>query len=114
MYAITGSKALVQQSGMRTSWISTFLSWAEKQNENRLTWLAVALVGHGCVLTPLTVMIVMMTTQSFALFMAATGAMALSLVTNLAALPTKITIPAFFLSIVVDIAIVALTLISII
>ena len=114
MYAITGTKTLAQQPGIRTSWISTFLSWAEKQNENRLTWLAVALAAHGCFLTPFTVMAVMITTQNFTLFMAAIGAMALALVTNLAALPTKITIPAFFASIAADIVIVAITLISIV
>ena len=114
MYAITGSKALAEQSSLKPSWISTFLTWAENQNDNRFTWLAVALAGHGCFLTPFTVMTVMATTQSFTLFMAAIGAMALALVTNLAALPTKITIPAFVLSIIADILIVAITLIAVI
>ena len=114
MYAITGTKALTQQSTFRTSGISSFLTWAEKQNENRFTWLALALAGHGCFLTPFTVMAVMATTQSFTLFMTAIGAMALALVTNLAALPTKITIPAFVLSIIIDIVIVAITLVSVV
>lgn len=110
MYAITGSKALVERPAIKISWISSFLEWADKQNDNRFTWLALALAGHGCFLTPFTVMAVMATTQNFTLFMAAIGAMALALVTNLAALPTKITIPAFVLSIVADIVIVAITL----
>ena len=113
MYAITGTKALVGQSSSKQSLMSTFLSWAEKQNDNRLTWLALALAGHGCFLTPLTGMVVMATTQSFTLFMAAIGAMTLALVTNLAALPTNITIPAFILSIIADIVIIAITLISV-
>lgn len=113
MYAITGSKALVGQSSTKTSWFSTFVAWTEKQNDNRLAWLAAALAGHGCFLTPFTVMAVMATTQNFTLFMAAIAAMTLALVTNLAALPTKITIPAFILSIVADIVIVAITLISV-
>ncbi len=113
MYTLTGSKTLLQQPRTKSLWISSFFRWAEKQNQNRLTWLALALAGHGCFLTPLTVMLVMATTQNFALFMTATGAMALALVTNLAALPTKITIPAFILSIVIDVVIVAITLISI-
>jgi hypothetical protein len=53
MYAITGSKALAEQSSLKPSWISTFLTWAENQNDNRFTWLAIALAGHGCFLTPL-------------------------------------------------------------
>ena len=114
MYAIAASKEIVAQATPKPSWISMFLTWADKQNENRLTWLAIALVGHGCLLTPFTVMIVMATTQSFTLFMSATGAMTLALVKKMAALPTKITIPAFALSIIADLVIVAITLISII
>ena len=114
MYAIAASKEIVGQATPKPSWISMFLTWADKQNENRLTWLALALAGHGCFLTPLTVMTVMATTQNFALFMSATGAMTLALVPNLAALPTKITIPAFALSIIADLMIMAIALISII
>jgi hypothetical protein len=112
MYAISGSKSLVQQSRSRTSSVTSFLNWAEKQNDNRLTWLAVALASHGCFFTPFTVMAVMTTTYNFALFMTAIAAMALALVTNLAALPTKITIPSLVISIVVDVVIVAITLAS--
>jgi hypothetical protein len=113
MYALTGSKALTHQSSFRSSWISSFLGWADKQNDNRLTWLAIALAAHGCFLTPLTAMVVMATTQNFTLFMVTVGAMALALVTNLAALPTRITIPAFVLSIVADIVIIAIAFISV-
>jgi hypothetical protein len=114
MYAITGTKSLAQQPRIKALGVSRFFRWAEKQNDNRLTWLALALAGHGCFLTPLTVMLVMATTQNFTLFMAAIGAMTLALVTNLAALPTKITIPAFIISIVIDVVIMAVTLISIV
>ena len=110
MYAITGAKSLVRQPRVKSFGISRFFRWAEKQNENRLTWLALALAGHGCFLTPLTVMLVMTTTYNFALFMTAIGAMTLAVVTNLAALPTKITMPAFILSIVIDVVIIAITL----
>lgn len=112
MYTLTGSKTFAQTAPERSSWLSTFLAWAQNQNENRITWLAIALTAHGCALTPITVMVVMTTTYNFTLFMAAIGAMALALVTNLAALPTKITIPAFFLSVIADVAIVAAALIS--
>jgi hypothetical protein len=91
-----------------TSIISRFFNWADNQQENKYAWLAVALAVHGCFLTPLTAMIVMATSYNFVLFMAAIGAMAIALVTNLAALPTKITVPAFFLSILIDVLIIAL------
>ena len=91
------------------SFITRFMTWAENQQENRFAWLGIALAVHGCFLTPLTVMIVMTTTYNFTLFMAGIVAMAIALVTNLAALPTKITIPAFFLSVAMDLAIIAIS-----
>lgn len=71
-------------------------------------WLALALGGHGCVLTPLTILLVVaFTGLNLALFLTALGAMALALVVNLAAMPTKYTIPAFFLSVMIDIAVIS-------
>jgi hypothetical protein len=88
-----------------TSIFTGFINWCKGQQENRLIWLGVAVAGHGCVITPLTVFAVTMAGNSLVLFMLAIFAMAISLVTNLAALPTKITIPAFALSILIDIGI---------
>jgi hypothetical protein len=108
MITLTGTKQQLVQPETRT-WLSSFIVWSAKQNNDRLTWLAIVLSAHGCFLTPFTVMTVMATSQNFTLFMAGIGAMTMALVTNLAALPTKITIPAFALSILIDIAIVIAT-----
>ncbi len=86
--------------------ISRFFNWCKAQQPNRLLWLGIALAAHGCILTPITVMAVLLAGSNLFLFMAAIVAMGISLVTNLAAMPTKITIPAFVFSIVVDIAII--------
>jgi hypothetical protein len=83
-----------------------FMNWCKEQDENRFMWVGIALAGHGCVLTPLTVMAVVFAGTNMFLFMLAIVAMGMALVTNLAAMPTKITIPVFILSIVIDIAIV--------
>ncbi|MCS3800628.1 hypothetical protein [Niastella sp. OAS944] len=88
-----------------TSVFSRFINWCKGQQENRLIWLGVVVAGHGCVITPLTVLAVVMAGNSLVLFMLAIFAMAISLITNLAALPTKITIPAFALSILIDVGI---------
>jgi hypothetical protein len=88
-----------------TSIFTRFINWCKGQQENRLIWLGVAVAGHGCVITPLTVFAVAMAGNSLVLFMLAIFAMAIALVTNLATLPTKITIPAFALSILIDIGI---------
>jgi hypothetical protein len=82
-----------------------FITWCKNQEENRLTWLGVAIAGHGCVLTPLTVFAVVHAGNNIVLFMTAIFAMAMALITNLAALPTKITIPTLLLSVLIDLGI---------
>jgi hypothetical protein len=91
-----------------TSLFARFITWADGQEERRFMWLALALGGHGCVLTPLTILLVVaLTGLNLALFLTALGAMALALIVNLAAMPTRYTIPAFFLSVLVDIGVIA-------
>lgn len=69
-------------------------------------WLGIALSAHGCIITPLTIMAVLLAGTNMFLFILAIVAMGATLVTNLAALPTKITLPVFFLSILIDLAII--------
>ena len=91
----------------KTSIWSRFINWTEGQQHNRLLWLGIALTGHGCILTPITIMAVLLAGTNLFLFVLALVAMGMSLVTNLAALPTRITIPVFILSILIDIVIIA-------
>ena len=91
---------------------SKFMNFCKGQEQNRLLWLGIALAGHGCIITPLTVMAVLLAGTNFYLFIAAIVAMGMSLVTNLAAMPTRITIPVFILSILIDVAIVIASIIN--
>jgi hypothetical protein len=86
---------------------SRFMTWSNNQQEDRLLWLGIALAGHGCVITPLTIMAVLLAGTNMFLFVTALVAMGMSLVTNLAALPTRITIPVFVLSIFIDLVVIA-------
>lgn len=90
------------QAGANISLLSRFVTWSSSQQANRLLWLGIILSFHGCILTPLTVMAVLLAGNNFTLFMIAFAAMGMSLVTNLAAMPTKITIPVFAASIILD------------
>ncbi|RYY16343.1 MAG: hypothetical protein EOO04_27110 [Chitinophagaceae bacterium] len=90
----------------KTSIVSRFMNWADNQQESRLMWLGLSLAGHGCFLTPLTVALIAFTGMNLVLFMAAMIAMTMSLIVNLAALPTKITIPVLVLSILIDIVVI--------
>jgi len=69
-------------------------------------WLSIALAGHGCFLTPLALLAVMFAGNLMILWAIVIGAMAMCLVSNLAAMPTKITIPVFMLSILIDLGVI--------
>jgi len=91
----------------KTSIFNRFINWCEGQQKNHFIWLGLTLVGHGCVLTPLTLFAVILSGNFIFFWIMAIVAMMTALVTNLAAMPTKYTIPAFFISIVMDLVIVA-------
>lgn len=82
------------------------VNWCNGQEKNRLLWLGIALTAHGCIITPITIMAVLFAGNSIFLFILALVAMGATLVTNLAAMPTKITIPVFILSTLIDIVII--------
>ncbi|HEY6502797.1 MAG TPA: hypothetical protein VIZ28_02370 [Chitinophagaceae bacterium] len=85
----------------RSVW-THFMSWCEGQEKNRFGWLAAGLAGHGCFITPLTLLAVMLSGNSMVFWAFTIAAMTMTLVTNLAALSTKITIPVLFLSVLID------------
>jgi hypothetical protein len=95
-----------------SSIFSKFTNWCVSQESYRLGWLAGILAIHGCALTPITLFAVVLSGTNLALYISALVAMGLAVVTNLAAMPTKITIPAFFLSIVIDVAIIIVCIAS--
>jgi hypothetical protein len=87
-----------------------FINWADKQEENRFGWTAFAIAGHGCVFTIITVAVVLLSGNNFIFWPFAIAAMSICLIVNLAALPTKITIPVLFFSLLLDLAIIVLAL----
>lgn len=101
--------ALPVQHTIKTSAPSVFLrffTWCKGQEKYRLGWLGAILAIHGCALTPITLFAVVLTGTNFVFYIATLVAMAIAVVTNLAAMPTKITIPAFFLSVLIEIVII--------
>lgn len=85
-----------------------FIDWCHAQDHMRLFWVGITLVTHGCVITPLAIIGIIFSGPHVPMipFGLVVLSMAMVLVVNLAALPTKITIPLYVLSIVADIAIV--------
>ena len=87
-----------------------FIAFATAQEKNRFTWTAVSVLGHGTVLTIGTFAAVVLTGNLLFLLAPTCLTMAMVLVVNLVGLPTKYTIPVFFLSVLIDLIIVATAL----
>lgn len=91
----------------KASFIVRFLKWAEKEDEdNHVTWVGISIAVAAAVTFPVTMLAILLNGAFFGLIIAAMAALALVVVTNLAALPTKYTIPFLFLSVLIDIAII--------
>jgi len=92
--------------------VTNFINWCNAQEYNRLLWVGLGLGIHGCILTPITVLTVLIFGASLGMvgITAAILAMTAVLIVNLAALPTKVTIPTFAISILVDIVLIAAAL----
>ena len=94
----------------RQSVIVQYFAWCKGQEEYRFGWLAVILAVHGCVLSPATTLMIALGGNNIILWSMALGAMAMALVTNVSAMPTKITIPVFFFSILIDLVVIGVSL----
>ncbi len=87
-----------------------FFRWAENQDAaNHIAWVGIAVMSMTAFFFPITMAVVLMNGALFGLIVGAMAALALVVVTNLASLPTKYTIPFFLLGILLDIAIMSLS-----
>jgi hypothetical protein len=80
-----------------------FISWCGSQQEKRLMWTGIILPAQACIFAPLTFVVAMFAGIHFALFIPVIAALVITFISNLAALPTKITIPVFIAGIVTDV-----------
>ena len=91
----------------RRSFISTFFQWSAGQEaEHHIAWTGVSLLTTTAVLFPLTMASVLLNGAAFPLIITAMAALVLVVVLNLAAMPTRYTIPAFALAILIDVAVI--------
>jgi hypothetical protein len=87
-----------------------FTAWANTQEERRFFWAAISLVGHGTFFTIATMATVILTGNVFGLLAASLFPMVLVVIVNLAALPVRYIIPAFILSLIADLTIMAIAI----
>ncbi len=90
----------------KTSLWKKFITWCDGQEKNRLGWLASSFMIHGCILTIATMFAIILAGNHFIFWPFAIAAMGMTVITNLAAMPTRITIPVFFFSVLLDLVII--------
>jgi len=98
------------EQDISVSYWKRFITWCDSQEEYRLGWTAGIFFGHSCIFTILTVLSIIFTGNHFIFWPFAILAIASPLITNMAALPTRIVIPVFFSSLLVDLLIIAFCL----
>ncbi len=100
---------LYAEKPTRISILKKFSSWCERQEENRLLWLGIGIMGHIGMVLPLTLLsILFLANNNFILWIVVLAANMPVLAFNLAAQPPKVTIPVMVVSLFINI-IVALT-----
>ena len=86
-----------------TSVFHTFIAWCEGQEENRILWMVLTYLGQiGLALPCAMAAIIFMGGNNFNLIMLACLINVPVLAINLAAQPTKITLPALFFALLAD------------
>ena len=86
--------------------VSRFLTWINREEKNRIAWVGIGITAMAAVFFPLTMSAILFNGAAFSLIIGAMVSLALVVITNLAALPVKYTIPAFFLGIGIDIVLI--------
>jgi hypothetical protein len=88
--------------------VFAFNQWcANQETKNHIAWTGVSLIVTAAVLFPLTMSFILLNGASFILIIAAMISLVLVSVVNLAAMPTRYTIPIFLTGILIDIVVIA-------
>ena len=83
-----------------------FIEFSDRQEFNRLGWVVAGILGHGTIFTIGTLAAVTLLGNIFVLYIIACCSMVMVVAVNLAALPTKYTVPIFFLSLLIDLGVI--------
>ena len=88
-----------------------FIAYCESQQHNRLMWVALGIACQGCVMVPITLMCIIINGNNFNLWVSTLIAFVIVEISNLAAMPTKYTIPAFYLALLIEVATISISFI---
>ena len=84
-----------------------FLNWLNQQEKYRVGWVGMSLMFMTAIFFPVTMAAILIHGGNFKLIIGAMFSLILVLVPNLAALPTRYTLPAFFTAMLIDLVIIA-------
>jgi|SRR5664279_3869291 len=87
----------------RETILTRFLNWTKKEEKNRIAWLGISITMMTAVFFPITMASILLHGAVFKLIIGAMFSLILVVVPNMAALPTRYTIPAFFTGVLIDI-----------
>ena len=92
------------------SLIERFFDWAENQDvDHHIGWVGFSITVMTAFFFPITMFSILLNGASFGLIVAAMVPLVSVFVTNLAALPTKYTIPFLFVGVLAELAIIVLS-----
>jgi hypothetical protein len=86
--------------------LTRFLTWAKSEEKNRIAWMGISITTMSAVFFPITMSAILFNGAIFKLIIGSIFSLALVVIANLAALPTKYTIPAFIAGIIIDIVLI--------
>jgi hypothetical protein len=88
------------------SFIERFFDWATKEDvKHHIGWVGLSIIAMTAIFFPLTMSAILLNGASLGLIIAAMVPLVLVFVTNLAALPTRYTIPFFFAGVLAELII---------
>ena len=95
---------IYQHAEYKVSLWKRFTSWATAEDaQNHFLWTAAGIMLQGAVLFPASMFAILFVNPVLWIMMLPIAGIAMVVASNLAALPTKFTIPVLFLSILLDI-----------
>jgi hypothetical protein len=99
-----------EQARKERTLFSRFFAWAAAEDAPRhIGWVGITVMSMTAVFFPLSLSAILFNGASFGLIIATIVSLVLVVVTNLAALPTKYTIPFFVLGVLIDVVAVVLS-----
>lgn len=84
-----------------------FIQWATNEDhDHHIAWVGCSITAMTAIVFPLTMAAILMNAAAFGLIVAAMVSLVLVVTTNLAAMPTRYTIPFFFLGVLIDLGVI--------